>query len=214
MKKKAEFQWDYSYFKCQDIPAQVRREMVLARSAGGRTWIFGRTRMLIDVHNCEARKIYNENWDGCRDLWKERYRQKKLSRSEPKDPRVVEFARSCRETGITGTTSPRQIQSQPTGALRALAQKAQIILGFMFSTQREKIPSSNRTANPQTPVSVEASKTLRYSYSYRELLLEQAGSPAPILCGAVLGNQRFAAARQRANHSERHDRASDQSPRK
>jgi hypothetical protein len=97
MKKKAEFQWDYSYFKWQDIPAQVRRQMVLGRSAGGRTWIQGRTSVLMDVHNFEARKLYNQNWDGCRDLWKEHYRQRKLSRGQPKDPRIVEFIRSCRE---------------------------------------------------------------------------------------------------------------------
>jgi hypothetical protein len=25
--------------------------------------------------------MYNENWDGCRDLWKERYRKRKLYRN-------------------------------------------------------------------------------------------------------------------------------------
>jgi hypothetical protein len=96
MKKKAEFQWDYSYFKWQDIPAQVRREMVLARSAGWRTWILGRTSVLIDVHKFEARKIYHENWDGCRDLWKEHYRKRMSSPDQPapsKDPKEIEYER-------------------------------------------------------------------------------------------------------------------------
>ena len=41
MKKKPEFQWDYSYFKWQDIPVEVRREMARGSSIAGRTWIQG-----------------------------------------------------------------------------------------------------------------------------------------------------------------------------
>jgi hypothetical protein len=73
----AEFPWDYSYFKWQDIPAEVRREMVSTRSMFGRTWIYGRTSVLMDVFKREARELYNQNWDGCRDCWKQNYQQEK-----------------------------------------------------------------------------------------------------------------------------------------
>jgi hypothetical protein len=49
MKSYVEFPWDYSYFKWQDIPAQVRREMVRNTSMFGRCWIWGRTRQVADV---------------------------------------------------------------------------------------------------------------------------------------------------------------------
>jgi hypothetical protein len=44
-----EFQWDYSYFKWQDIPREVRRQMVLDASQFGRTWMHGRTWVVADV---------------------------------------------------------------------------------------------------------------------------------------------------------------------
>jgi hypothetical protein len=66
-----EFQWDYSYFKWQDIPVEVRREMVHDRSWAARTWVYGRTSYQMDVPFVAARELYNKNWDGCRDLWKE-----------------------------------------------------------------------------------------------------------------------------------------------
>jgi hypothetical protein len=78
-----EFQWDYSYFKWQDIPREVRREMVLARSWAARTWIYGKTAYQMDVPFAAARELYNKNWDGCRDLWKELYRAKKHLGSAP-----------------------------------------------------------------------------------------------------------------------------------
>jgi hypothetical protein len=37
MKSYVEFPWDYSYFKWQDIPAQVRREMVRNTSISTRS---------------------------------------------------------------------------------------------------------------------------------------------------------------------------------
>jgi hypothetical protein len=44
-----EFQWDYSYFKWQDIPREVRRQMVLDASQFGRTWMAGRTYVVADI---------------------------------------------------------------------------------------------------------------------------------------------------------------------
>jgi hypothetical protein len=66
-----EFQWDYSYFKWQDIPGEERRQMVLDRSYAARTWINGKTTIQMDVPFAAARRLYNKNWDGCRDLWNE-----------------------------------------------------------------------------------------------------------------------------------------------
>jgi hypothetical protein len=74
--------------------------MVRDASIFGRTWIFGRASMLIDVYNCDARKLYNENRDGCRDLWKEHYRKRMSLPGQPappQDPRIIEFERRERE---------------------------------------------------------------------------------------------------------------------
>jgi hypothetical protein len=98
-----EFQWDYSYFKWQDIPRDVRRQMVLDRSLAGRTWMQGRTWVVANVTNQGARVMYNKNWDGCRDLWKENYRRSKLIRFftdhpiTPPDPERLEYERQYRE---------------------------------------------------------------------------------------------------------------------
>src|SRR5690242_6367338 len=97
-----EFPWDYSYFAWQDMPREVRRQMVLDASQFGRTWMHGRTYIVADIFKCDARKMYNENWDGCRDRWKESYRRRKLfqytdQQIKPKDPRVIEFERQYRE---------------------------------------------------------------------------------------------------------------------
>jgi hypothetical protein len=96
------FFWDYSYFKWQDIPVEVRREMVRDASTFGRTWITGRTSMVADVFKHDARKMYNENWDGCRDLWKESYRLRKLYRDIDRpipaiDPIIADGERQYRE---------------------------------------------------------------------------------------------------------------------
>jgi hypothetical protein len=94
-----QFQWDYSYFKWQDIPREVRRQMVLDRSLEGRTWMHGRTGVVADIFLCDARQMYNDNWDGCRDLWKENYRRMKLRRFytdhpiTPPDPKLAELHR-------------------------------------------------------------------------------------------------------------------------
>jgi hypothetical protein len=55
-----------------------------------------------DVSKQAAREIYNENWNGCRDVWKENYRRRKLALYtdrpiEPPDPRLVEGERQYRE---------------------------------------------------------------------------------------------------------------------
>jgi hypothetical protein len=98
-----EFHWDYSYFKWQDIPRHVRRQMVLDASQFGRTWMHGRTHVVADIFKCGARKMYNANWDGCRDLWKENYRRRKLWRFytdhpiTPPDPQRLEYDRQYRE---------------------------------------------------------------------------------------------------------------------
>ena len=55
-----EFQWDYSYFKWQDIPRDVRRQMVLDRSWAARTWINGKTTVQMDVPFAAARELYNK----------------------------------------------------------------------------------------------------------------------------------------------------------
>jgi hypothetical protein len=74
------FEWDYSYFKWQDIPVEVRREWVKVRNVAARTWLRGKTTLLGDVSLRQAARLYRENWDGCRDLWKENYRRRKLIR--------------------------------------------------------------------------------------------------------------------------------------
>ena len=48
--------------------------------ASGATWMLGQTSVVADIFKCDARKMYRENWDGCRDLWKENYRLSKLAR--------------------------------------------------------------------------------------------------------------------------------------
>jgi hypothetical protein len=76
--------------------------MVLDASQFGRTWMHGRTWVVADIFKCDARKMYRENWDGCRDMWKEGYRRKKLIRFYtdhpivPPDPRIVEYERQYR----------------------------------------------------------------------------------------------------------------------
>jgi len=57
--------------------------MVLARSWAARTWIYGKTAYQMDVPYAAARELYNKNWDGCRNLWKELYRAKKHPGSAP-----------------------------------------------------------------------------------------------------------------------------------
>jgi hypothetical protein len=47
---------------------------------------------------CDARKMYNKNWDGCRDLWEEYYRKRRLFRLidrpiAPPDPVLAEANR-------------------------------------------------------------------------------------------------------------------------
>jgi hypothetical protein len=61
-----------------------RRKYLLALNAVGRTWVFGHSSSLADVSLAEARELYNQNWDGCRDCWKENYRLNKNARSRPK----------------------------------------------------------------------------------------------------------------------------------
>jgi hypothetical protein len=75
--KSDKFPWDYSYTPWKEIPEDVRREMVHSASVFGRCWIWGRTSILMDVYKNNARRLYNENWDGCRDLWKANYRARK-----------------------------------------------------------------------------------------------------------------------------------------
>jgi hypothetical protein len=77
------FPWDYSYFKWQDIPVEVRRQMIHGRSWAGRTWVYGRTAYQMDVPLAAARELYNANWDGCRDFWKASYRARKHPESSP-----------------------------------------------------------------------------------------------------------------------------------
>jgi hypothetical protein len=76
--------------------------MIRDTSIFGRTWIFGHTEILMDVSKQGARDVYNENWDGCRDRWKENYRRIKLLRYtdhpiNPPDPKLVEYDRRARE---------------------------------------------------------------------------------------------------------------------
>jgi hypothetical protein len=94
-----QFPWDYSYFEWQTYRAMCAGKMVQNASIFGRTWIYGRNGVLADVFKCAARKLYNENWDGCRDLWKENYRRRKLLRFytdhpiKPPDPKLAQFHR-------------------------------------------------------------------------------------------------------------------------
>ena len=96
--QREEFPWNYSYFKWQDMPIEVRRESVRESSRCGRTWVFGRTGFTMDVSKSEARQAYNRNQDSCRDLWKECYWQRKLFKDidrpiKPRDPKVVKWER-------------------------------------------------------------------------------------------------------------------------
>jgi hypothetical protein len=61
IRKPEPFRWDYSYFKWQDIPVEVRREITLARSWAARTRVYGRTSYQMDVPYAAARKLYNTN---------------------------------------------------------------------------------------------------------------------------------------------------------
>lgn len=100
--QREEFPWDYSYFKWQDMPVEVRRESIRESSCCGRTWIHGRTGFTMDVSKSAARVAYNRNEDGCRDLWKECYWHRKLFKDidqpiKPRDPKVVKWERQRHE---------------------------------------------------------------------------------------------------------------------
>lgn len=71
------FQWDYSYTPWKDWPVEVRHKHVMLASIFGRTWVYGRTKAYLDVPKRDAREMYNQNVDGCRDRWKENYRKRK-----------------------------------------------------------------------------------------------------------------------------------------
>ena len=47
-----------------------------------RTSLQGRNNYLLDVSRASAAQRYRQNWDGCRELWKQSYRQ----RNEPPTP--------------------------------------------------------------------------------------------------------------------------------
>ena len=60
--------------------------------------MYGRTSVVSEIFKCDARKMCNKNWDGCRDLWKESYRKRKLFRLidspiVPPDPVLAEANR-------------------------------------------------------------------------------------------------------------------------
>ena len=42
--------------------------------------MWGRSQSLADVSHSEARVLYNQNWDGCRESWKALYRQSREKR--------------------------------------------------------------------------------------------------------------------------------------
>jgi hypothetical protein len=135
-----EFQWDYSYFKWQDIPRQVRRQMVRDASEFGRTWMHGRTSVVADIFKCDARKMYNKNRDGCRDLWKENYRRSKLIRYytdhpiTPPDPERLRVrtpvSRAQASRGGTGSIMPSRNATRPPTKTRLV--NASLAGGFDF----------------------------------------------------------------------------------
>jgi hypothetical protein len=111
------FQWDYSYIPWKDWPVEVRREMVKYASIFGRTWIYGRNETLIDVFKRDAGETYNKNWDGCRDLWKEQYRHRKLYRLidrpiVPVDPVIAEGERKSTALPLWGPTTDKKRPKQ------------------------------------------------------------------------------------------------------
>jgi hypothetical protein len=63
---------------------QQRREFTRARNQAAQIWVAGRHSTLIDVSFQQARELYNQNWDGCRDCWKQNYQQEKERRLRPK----------------------------------------------------------------------------------------------------------------------------------
>lgn len=40
----------------------------------------GKTQVVMDIPRKGAAKMFRNNWDGCRDIWKESYRQRKEKR--------------------------------------------------------------------------------------------------------------------------------------
>jgi hypothetical protein len=42
-----------------------------------RTFLVSRNGFLLDQSRHSAADLYRQNWDGCRDLWKQAYRQRK-----------------------------------------------------------------------------------------------------------------------------------------
>jgi hypothetical protein len=65
-------------------------------------WVYGKTTVQMDVPIAAARELYNKNWDGCRDLWKELYRAKKHPGSAP----AVRFSQNTMIGWFSGTYRP------------------------------------------------------------------------------------------------------------
>jgi|SRR6516165_671012 len=149
-----EFQWDYSYFKWQDIPRQVRRQMVLDRSMEGRTWMRGRTWVVADVTNQGARAMYNNNWDGCRDLWKENYRRAKLLRFHTDRPITPPDLAARVRTPVSRTRASQggPVQSRTTKTLRGVAsetkQSAPERLAFCMTNSEKLFLVALESATP------------------------------------------------------------------
>jgi hypothetical protein len=93
-------------FQVAGHPRHVRRQMIRDASQFGRTWMHGRTWVVADIFNCDARKMYSENWDGCRDLWKEYYRKRRLFRlvDRPIGPRPKAHSIPARQTDDCATS--------------------------------------------------------------------------------------------------------------
>jgi hypothetical protein len=48
-----------------------------------RTYLRSRNGFLLDLSRASAARMYRENWGGCRDCWKQNYRQRKKLYSNP-----------------------------------------------------------------------------------------------------------------------------------
>jgi hypothetical protein len=92
------FQWDYSYFKWQDIPIRLSPEMLQIRNIGGRTWITGRTSILGDVSSKRPRNCTTRTGTGCRD------RKETIARGKGKLPDRIY---ASIQPGIHGTEVSR-----------------------------------------------------------------------------------------------------------
>jgi hypothetical protein len=63
----------------QRHPSLSNREWVELRNLMASCFVEGRTSFLQFRGRSQAARLYRENWDGCRDLWKLAYHRKRVN---------------------------------------------------------------------------------------------------------------------------------------